>query len=184
MSEGTKHDGGKCRLELVPADFIVMMTGESWPTYSRWDAIKRAKLWAEHDTESSIARVAQQIASAVGREEWFGAVGAVLMFGAEKYDSWNWAKGMAWSRLVGAMLRHLCASDIGDGLDPETGMPHLWHALCCAMFLYVYEKRGIGTDDRHRWPDIVVGVAAEDVKAGDMVAARVFIDGDSAADFK
>lgn len=87
------------------------------------------------------------------------AVGAVLTFGAKKYDDRNWEKGMSWGRVFGASMRHLWAWWGGKGpttksfvfgdLDLETGMSHLWHAGCCITFLIAYEERGVGTDDRH-----------------------------------
>lgn len=35
-----------------------------------------------------------------------------------------------------------------EDLDEETGLSHLWHAVCCIAFLIAFEQRGIGTDDR------------------------------------
>lgn len=79
------------------------------------------------------------------------AVALVLMFGAKKYDNYNWALGMSWSRVYSALLRHLTAWWEGENLDEETGYSHLWHAACCLLFLIVYEIRGLGEDDRHEW---------------------------------
>lgn len=76
------------------------------------------------------------------------AISKVLTFGAKKYESRNWEKGMHWDRVYGAALRHLTAWHGGEDKDPETGMSHLWHAGCCLMFLIAYENRGIGKDDR------------------------------------
>ena len=76
------------------------------------------------------------------------AIARVLTFGAKKYDSRNWEKGMNWDRLYGAVQRHLTAWHQREEGDPETGMSHLWHAGCCIMFLIAYELRGVGTDDR------------------------------------
>lgn len=73
----------------------------------------------------------------------------VLMFGAEKYDEYNWAKGMKWSRVYGAAQRHLTAWWAGENVDEETGYSHLWHASCCIAFLIAYEIRGVGEDDRY-----------------------------------
>lgn len=75
-------------------------------------------------------------------------VGLVLAYGAQKYSAHNWRKGMAWSRLIGAALRHLLAFTRGENLDPESGLPHLDHAACCLMFLSEYQKARLGTDDR------------------------------------
>lgn len=73
----------------------------------------------------------------------------VLAFGAEKYAAHNWRKGMRWSRLGDAAMRHLLAWLDGEDIDPETGLPHLAHLRCCAGFLLTYAERGDGTDDRH-----------------------------------
>lgn len=83
----------------------------------------------------------------IAPELMFGTA-AVLTFGAEKYGDRNWEKGMAWSRVFGALQRHLWAWWRGEQYDGETGMPHLWHASCCLMFLIAYELRGTGKDDR------------------------------------
>jgi len=63
----------------------------------------------------------------------------VLQFGAEKYDAYNWAKGILFSRVFSAMQRHLWEYWHGEINDEETGLPHLWHASCCLMFLIHYE---------------------------------------------
>lgn len=76
------------------------------------------------------------------------AVGTILTFGAEKYSSRNWEKGMDWSRVFGALQRHMWAWESGEDKDPETGESHLWHAACCIAFLVAYESRGVGKDDR------------------------------------
>jgi len=76
------------------------------------------------------------------------AIVKVLEFGAKKYAPRNWEKGMAWSRLYDACIRHLTAWFEGEKADPETGHSHLWHAGCCVLFLIAYEIRGVGADDR------------------------------------
>jgi hypothetical protein len=91
--------------------------------------------------------------------EMMFALGSVLGFGAIKYAPHNWAKGMAWSRPFGAMMRHMWAwwggkqktnfNFLLGNLDTETTFSHLWHAACCLMFLIAYEARGSGTDDRY-----------------------------------
>lgn len=63
----------------------------------------------------------------------------VLKFGAAKYAPYNWAKGIKYSRVFSAMQRHLWAFWAGEDLDEDTGLPHLWHAGCCLMFLTHYE---------------------------------------------
>ena len=77
-------------------------------------------------------------------------VGKVLTFVAQKYGDRNWEKGMRWSRLFGALLRHVYAWWTGVDKDDETGLPHLAHAACCVLFLLHYEICSNGTDDRPR----------------------------------
>lgn len=76
------------------------------------------------------------------------AIAKVLTFGAEKYGERNWEKGMAWGRPYAALRRHMAAWWSGEAKDPETGMPHTWHAACCLAFIVAFEARAIGTDDR------------------------------------
>ena len=62
-------------------------------------------------------------------------VGKVLTFGAAKYDEYNWKKlDNLQNRYTGAAMRHLLAHMQGEELDPETGLDHLAHAICCLMF--------------------------------------------------
>ena len=64
----------------------------------------------------------------------------VLGYGAEKYEPYNWEKGIKYSRVFAALLRHLWYWWRGEASDPETKLPHLGHAMCCLMFLLHYEE--------------------------------------------
>lgn len=75
-------------------------------------------------------------------------VAKVLTVGATKYNAWNWQKGFIWGRLSGAALRHLFAWLSGEDNDPETGLSHIAHAICCMMFLMDHILLGLGEDDR------------------------------------
>lgn len=72
----------------------------------------------------------------------------VMGFGEKKYGSYNWLKGMGWSRLVSAAMRHILSWHSGESKDPETGQSHLAHARCCLGMLMGYEAYGKGKDDR------------------------------------
>lgn len=76
-------------------------------------------------------------------------IAMVMTFGAKKYDSHNWRKGLEWSRVLGALLRHTTAFLNGEDKDPETGLSHMAHAGCCVMFLLEYEKTNKQFDDRY-----------------------------------
>ena len=64
----------------------------------------------------------------------------VLTFGAEKYEPDNW-KFVPDSkrRYFDALQRHLWAYKAGEQMDPESGIHHLAHAMCCLMFLYEHD---------------------------------------------
>ncbi len=72
----------------------------------------------------------------------------VLTFGAEKYEDWNWAKGMKWHRPFRAALNHLWKWWLGQEIDPDSGLHHLDHAACNIMFLAHYQHYKVGDDDR------------------------------------
>lgn len=74
----------------------------------------------------------------------------VLGFGAKKYAAHNWRQGLAYSRLVAAALRHIHAFNDGEDNDPESGLSHIAHAMCCCMFLLGTINDRPDQDDRWR----------------------------------
>jgi hypothetical protein len=81
------------------------------------------------------------------------SVAAVLTFGAKKYAAHNWRGGIAYSRLVAAALRHIFAFLRGENNDPESGLSHLSHAVCCLLFLLQFVLDGqTKLDDRYTPP--------------------------------
>ena len=78
------------------------------------------------------------------------AIGDAFTYGARKYADHNYRKGMRWSRLLGASLRHLAAWGAGEDLDPESGLHHLAHAGACVMMLLDAQLLKLGEDDRWR----------------------------------
>jgi hypothetical protein len=78
-------------------------------------------------------------------------IAKILTFGKDKYGSWNWAKGMDWSRVESAMLRHYEAYASGEDLDQESGLLHTAHMACNALFLLTYQLLDIGKDDRFKY---------------------------------
>lgn len=63
-------------------------------------------------------------------------VSEVLTFGARKYEAHSWKKVEdAFERYWDAMERHRLAIGKGETHDPESGLPHIFHLACNAMFL-------------------------------------------------
>lgn len=76
----------------------------------------------------------------------------VLDFGAKKYGERDWEKGIPYSEIISALMRHqkLFFQD-GEDRDVESGLLHTAHILCNAMFLLTYQIRELkGVDDRPR----------------------------------
>ena len=72
----------------------------------------------------------------------------VLTFGAQKYEADGWRKGIEWSRTVGALLRHTTKFMSGETYDEETGLHHMAHVMCNAMFLVNWATTHPELDDR------------------------------------
>jgi hypothetical protein len=67
--------------------------------------------------------------------------------GATKYEDRNWERGYKWSLSYAALRRHLAAWAGGESYDTETGTHHLVAVIWHATALFVFELRGLGTDD-------------------------------------
>lgn len=66
----------------------------------------------------------------------------VLTFGAEKYEPDNWkVVPESKRRYFDAMERHIWAWKMGEVFDPESGIHHLAHAMCCLAFLYEHDVK-------------------------------------------
>lgn len=72
----------------------------------------------------------------------------VLAFGATKYGRNNYKKGMEWSRVLDAALRHIYAFVDGENTDNETSLSHLAHAKCNLTMLMYFVEHNKGIDDR------------------------------------
>lgn len=86
--------------------------------------------------------------------EFITSIAKVLTHGAKKYAPNNWRKGIEYSRVYGALQRHLLQWQSGIENDEESGLPHLWHAGCCLMFLIYYTNHSDDCyeelDDRYK----------------------------------
>lgn len=74
----------------------------------------------------------------------------VLAFGAQKYDAHNWRNGLKVTEVCESLLRHVFAILNGEDVDPESGLPHVGHAQCNAMFLSRMLSERPDMDDRYK----------------------------------
>lgn len=77
-------------------------------------------------------------------------IARVFTFGAGKYGEFNWEKGFTWTRLLGAMERHMAAFKAGVDLDPESGLYHLAHAVTNGLMLLEFHRTHPELDDRYK----------------------------------
>lgn len=77
-------------------------------------------------------------------------VAKVYTIGAKKYGDNDYLEGMAWSRVISAMLRHLWDWIWGKKID-EDGFHPLGAVAWGCLTLMQYEADGLGEDDRFEW---------------------------------
>ena len=76
----------------------------------------------------------------------------VYDFGARKYDSFNWHKGVVYSKLWASMLRHMTQYWLyGERDDKESGCHHMAHVVfwCFAFMTFDGEERSPLDDRRY-----------------------------------
>lgn len=102
----------------------------------------------------------------------------VFDYGRRKYAAWNWAKGMDWSVPYGCLLRHMAAWFDGEDNDPESGLPHLGHAMCNLVMLSTFARTFREGDDRpRRWMHADPAKALSLVEMGAPAELLAFVDG-------
>lgn len=74
----------------------------------------------------------------------------ILRFGADKYARGNWRKGLSHTEICDSLLRHLCKYLAGENCDDESGLPHVDHILCNALFLSEMTRTHKELDDRSK----------------------------------
>lgn len=123
-------------------------------TYNKWcerhqDGVCQVSAWAQAMGISSVRTATSSGNSEVGRkddqsklrydllpEKAERFVVEVLTHGARKYgdDNWRYVPD-ARKRYLAAAMRHLAAYRAAQDADPDSGLPHLAHAVCSLMFL-------------------------------------------------
>lgn len=91
----------------------------------------------------------------------------VLTKGAEKYEEYNWAKGMSWTSVIASLKRHTSAFERGEDYDKESGLLHTAHIMCNAAFITEYYKIYPQGDDRpHQYlKRVKIGLDIDEVLA-------------------
>lgn len=80
-------------------------------------------------------------------------VGKVFGFGGKKYGDYNWEKGIKFSRLTGASMRHglKFQSALRSDFDEESNIYHVAHKIANDLMLLQYLLEGRDElDDRYK----------------------------------
>ena len=84
--------------------------------------------------------------------EQLKGLASVYTYGAKKYDTWNWARGQAWSTVLASLKRHIALFEQGEDYDAESGCQHMSHAMwntgALISFMKFYPQ---GDDRQHRY---------------------------------
>ena len=64
----------------------------------------------------------------------------VFTYGAKKYKPRNYLECVDPGEFTNALFRHFEAYRDGEIIDPESGLPHLGHLMCCAAILLDIEN--------------------------------------------
>lgn len=66
----------------------------------------------------------------------------VLEFGATKYEPFNWQRGLDKREILESLQRHLAKLFDGEEIDTESGLHHIGHIMCNAMFYSYFIQDG------------------------------------------
>lgn len=73
----------------------------------------------------------------------------VMGLGASKYGPYNWRENaVRYTVYIEAAQRHLLQALDGEELDPESGQPHVAHAMACMAIILDAKATGNLVDDR------------------------------------
>lgn len=133
MSDQTKKlDAGKAPLWLLPWEVL----GPMIPAPAR-EAARQLHAWVWRRGPAPSVDACQARAGA-----------RALDFGAKKYSPGGWERGIEFTRIASAGLRHALDFDTDD---PESGLPHACHLAANLIFAATFEARGdryASQDDR------------------------------------
>ena len=145
-----KPRGAKAPLALLPWDALAACRLAPPFLQNLHDAIgllpiDRPQLPAvpKERTTDFLSELLEPEAPALGVD--LGDVARVFAYGSTKYAPDNW-RSFTWDEASdreywSAFLRHLLAHSRGETADPESGLPHLAHAVCCLLIVAYHEAK-------------------------------------------
>lgn len=152
-SDGQRLDApmwqGRVVQKLNEFDYVVKdEDGLSWSMESKWMRLLSADDTPAKELGMRENKGKPKMSMLLEAAEAQRGIAAVLTFGADKYDRANWLKGVKVTECADSLLRHLTAFLSGEDLDPESGLPHVDHIGCNAIFLAQMFHTRKDMDDR------------------------------------
>lgn len=156
---GARYNTGKAPLQWLPWETVansLLLT----PISHEQGYVRDALRWLGdfqrgNDYALSHLLIASANAARMSVNDVLTETARVLDFGAKKYASWNWAKGMAWSVPIACIGRHLYGWPDNPGMwhnarqvDRDSGLLHVGHVGANVMFLLEYMTTYREGDDR------------------------------------
>lgn len=86
-------------------------------------------------------------------EEALLGMAQAFMYGAKKYDRFNYRKGLSYTQLTDSLMRHTLQFLKGEENDAESGLPHTYHILANAAMLEYTRANKPDCDDRYKESD-------------------------------
>lgn len=151
---GARFNDGKVPMELVTCRMLVDFYGNTKTApndeYERvLEALSAIADFEERapDCFHSLTFALERLLPGKDIERWRPMID-VLSYGATKYKSYNWAKGMQWSVVLACIKRHAIAIFEDEQTDGESGCSHRGHVACNVFFLMHYWHHYEEGDDR------------------------------------
>ena len=130
-----RYNSGKPRMDLLPLYMVVKTINCDDFSEVQWDVFNCLRSIAEFQRSGEDKHLDD--AMEYLHKYWIECAD-VFGYGAKKYPSWNWVKGMAWSVPIGCIGRHSFAVFRGELNDTESTLPHVGHILCNVVMLKAY----------------------------------------------
>lgn len=122
---------------------------------SAFDGMKEAAEVMEFNRKNNPAMFPEEVNSVLGHKDTKGklplllvpphaieAIARVREYGNKKYgDPWKWLTCTTPEQYIEAALRHILKDMMGEKIDPESGLPHMDHALCSLAMAVELIKR-------------------------------------------
>lgn len=147
---GKKLDADKAKLSLLNPAFFAMLLckeGDGWQYTAACLLAEVGHFEKDGTFQDRLRNVIWFIRDKLGSWETMRLTCLAMEYGITKYGRNNWKKGMAWSRLLDAALRHFVAAALGEEDDPESGLPHVAHGLASLHMLQGSVDWGLGVND-------------------------------------